>query len=51
MSPYLSDSFARAVYVWREPSLAQMQAMVAVEHPTVVIEERVERYLIIPLRP
>lgn len=51
MSPYLSDSFARAVYVWREPSLARMQAMVAVEHPTVVIEERVERYLIIPLRP
>ena len=51
MAPYLSESFARAVYVLREPSLAQMQAMVAVEHPTVVIEERVERYLLLPLSP
>lgn len=51
LSPYLSDSFARAVYVWRQPSLRQMHAMVAVEHPTVVIEERVERYLILPLWP
>ena len=51
LSRYLSESFARAVYVWRAPSLAQMQAMVSVEHPTVVIEERVERYLIRPLAP
>lgn len=51
MWPYLSDTFARVVYVWRQPSLKQMQAMAAVEHPTVVIEERVERYLVIPLVP
>ena len=51
MSSYLSDSFARVIYVWRQPSLGQMQAMVAVEHPTAVIEERVERFLINPLRP
>lgn len=48
--PYLSESFARVVYVWRQPSLEQMQAVVAVDHPTVVIEERVERFLINPLR-
>ena len=44
-----TESFARVVFVWREPTLEQMQAMVAVEHPTVVIEQRVERYLTLPL--
>jgi alginate O-acetyltransferase complex protein AlgJ len=51
MSAYLSDSFARAVYVWRRPTLAEMQRMAAAEHPTVVIEERVERFLNQPLDP
>jgi hypothetical protein len=51
MSPYLSETFARVVYAWRRPTLAQIQAMVAAEHPTVVIEQRVERFLTEPLNP
>jgi alginate O-acetyltransferase complex protein AlgJ len=49
--PHLSETFARAAYVWRQPTLEQMQQLVAVEHPTVVIEERVERFLTLPLLP
>lgn len=51
MAPYLSESFARVVYVWHQPSFTEIQEMVAVERPTVVIEERVERYLIRPPPP
>jgi alginate O-acetyltransferase complex protein AlgJ len=51
LAPYLSDTFARVVYVWRTPSFAAMQAMAAAEHPSVVIEERVERFLPQPLAP
>lgn len=51
MWPYLSESFARAVYVWRMPTFEQMQMMVAAERPTVVIEQRVERFLTAPLAP
>ncbi|MBV9758906.1 MAG: hypothetical protein JO047_17810 [Alphaproteobacteria bacterium] len=51
MSRYLSETFARAVFVWRRPTLAQIQAMVAAEQPTVVIEQRVERFLTEPLDP
>jgi len=51
LAPYLSETFARAVYVRRQPTFAQTQQMVAAEHPTVVIEERVERQLIEPLLP
>ena len=49
--PWLSTQFARAVYVWRPPSFEEMKRMVEIEHPTVVIEERVERFLIWPFRP
>ncbi|MEO8713882.1 MAG: hypothetical protein ABI369_02605, partial [Acetobacteraceae bacterium] len=49
--PWLSSQFAQAVYVWRQPSFAELQRMVEIEHPTVVIEERLERFLIWPLRP
>lgn len=50
-APWLSTQFARAVYVWRQPSFAELKRMVELEHPTVVIEERLERFLIWPLRP
>lgn len=49
--PWLSTQFAQVVYVWRQPSFAELQRMVEIEHPTVVIEERLERFLIWPLRP
>lgn len=50
-APWLSAHFARATYVWRQPSFAELKRMVEIEHPTVVIEERLERFLIWPLRP
>ena len=49
--PWLSTQFARAVYVWRPPSFEEMKRMVEIEHPTVVVEERLERFLIWPFRP
>jgi hypothetical protein len=50
MVPYLSDTFQRVVYVRRMPSLAELQKAVEMEHPTVVVEERVERLLMFNLR-
>lgn len=50
-SPWLSTQFEHAVYVWRQPSFAELKRMVEIDHPTVVIEERLERFLIWPLRP
>jgi alginate O-acetyltransferase complex protein AlgJ len=49
-APWLSTQFASAVYVWRQPSLEDIQRMVEAVHPTVVIEERVERFLVLPVR-
>lgn len=49
-TPWLSTQFARAVYVWRMPSLDDIRRMVEAVHPTVVIEERVERFLQLPVR-
>ncbi len=50
-APWLSTQFARAAYVWRPPSFDEMKRMVEIEHPSVVIEERLERFLVWPLRP
>ena len=49
--PWLSTQFAGAVYVWRMPSFEDIKRMVEAVHPTVVIEERVERFLVLPVRP
>ncbi len=49
LSPFLSDSFGRVAYVWRMPTGAMIAAAVDQEKPTVVIEERVERFLSVPL--
>jgi hypothetical protein len=43
--PFLSESFARVVYVWESPSVALLKEMVKQENPDVVIEERVSRFL------
>jgi hypothetical protein len=48
--PWLSTQFASAVYLWRQPSFEDIKRMVEAVHPTVVIEERVERFLIFPVR-
>ncbi|KPC54489.1 alginate O-acetyltransferase AlgX-related protein [Amantichitinum ursilacus] len=50
MIPYLSQSFARITYVFGEPNDDLFVRMVQQEHPDVVIEERVERYLRVPLQ-
>ncbi len=49
-APWLSTQFASAVYVWRQPSFDDIKRMVEAVHPTVVIEERVERFLVLPVR-
>jgi hypothetical protein len=48
--PYLSSQFGFAGYAWTEPTFSQFKAVVKAVHPTVVIEQRVERFLILPLR-
>lgn len=48
--PWLSTQFAETVYVWRVPTFAELKRMVELVHPTVVIEQRLERFLIWPLR-
>jgi alginate O-acetyltransferase complex protein AlgJ len=50
-APWLSSQFARAAYVWRQPSFEDIKRMVDAEHPTVVIEEWVERFLVLPAKP
>ena len=43
--PFFSEYFNKATYVWLQPRLADVQEFVEKEHPDVVIEEWVERYL------
>ncbi len=45
MSDYLSGSFAHVRFAWTFPSLDDLKRYVSIEHPDVVIEERVERAL------
>lgn len=47
---YLSTQFGFTAYAWSEPSFAELKRVVEAVHPSVVIEERVERFLILPLR-
>ncbi|HET6184244.1 MAG TPA: hypothetical protein VFA03_11705 [Acetobacteraceae bacterium] len=48
--PYLSSQFGFAAYAWTEPTFDRFKKVVEAVRPTVVIEERVERFLILPLR-
>ncbi len=45
MAPFLSETFARITYLWMRPSFADFRREVRAERPTVVIEERVSRFL------
>jgi hypothetical protein len=45
LQPYISQYFAKAVYVWLLPDFNQLQKYVDIYQPDIVIEERVERDL------
>jgi hypothetical protein len=45
LTPYLSETFGRVVYLWKRPSFAAFRAAVLRERPDVVVEERVSRFL------
>ena len=45
MAPFLSETFARIIYLWMRPSFADFRREVSAEKPELVIEERVARFL------
>jgi hypothetical protein len=50
LAPLLAESFGRVAYVAAIPTDAEVARAVALEQPTIVIEERVERELAVPLQ-
>ena len=43
LHPYISQYFAKSLYVWIYPDSKQLEQYVELHHPDIVIEERVER--------
>jgi len=45
LTPYLSETFGHAVYLWQRPTFRSFREWVEREQPDLVIEERVSRFL------
>jgi hypothetical protein len=45
LQPYISQYFAKTVYVWEWPDIKLMEKYLQYNHPEIVIEARVERHL------
>jgi len=45
LQPYLSTYFDESTYIWKRLSLEDLKEQVEIYHPTIVIEENVDRYI------